>query len=307
MRAYLLQDLALRYFSEVAHSGSLTEASQRLHIAASALSRQIATLESHLGSPLFERHPRGMVLTAAGEILLQHVRRTRLDAENALTDIEALQGMHAGCVRLATSDAFANEFIPRLCTEFQRCHAGIQFDVQSLPTPQVSDAVRAGDADIGLCFGTAPQKNVQVVYRQSAPVLAILPPEHPLAQHAALSLAQLSQYPLALPPPHAVARKIVNLVCNRQGLQLNPALESNNARTLQHFVVQGGGVSISSEISARYLVAEGLLAMRPLQDPGMDLRDVEVQTLAHRTLPLAAQAFLRLLQQRLPPSSCAEG
>ena len=75
MRAHLLQDLALRYFSEVAHSGSLTEASSRLHIAASALSRQIAALESQIGSPLFERHPRGMVLSAAGEILLQHVRR----------------------------------------------------------------------------------------------------------------------------------------------------------------------------------------------------------------------------------------
>lgn len=300
MRAHLLQDLALRYFSEVAHSGSLTEASSRLHIAASALSRQIAALESQIGSPLFERHPRGMVLTAAGEILLQHVRRTKMDAENALSEIEALQGMHAGYVRLATSDAFANEFIPRLCIEFQRSYAGIQFDVQSLPTSEVSDAVRTGDADIGLCFGTAPQKNVQVVYRQSAPVLAILPPQHPLVRHPAVSLAQLSQYPMALPPPHTVARKIVNLVCSRQGLVLRPVLESNNAKMLQHFVVQGGGVSISSEISARYMVADGQLIMRPLLDPGMDLRDVEVQTLAHRTLPLAAHTFLSLLQQRLP-------
>ena len=75
MRPHLLQDTTLRYFLAVAQSGSLTEASARLHVAASALSRQIAGLEAQLGSPLFERHPRGMVLTAAGEILAAQGRK----------------------------------------------------------------------------------------------------------------------------------------------------------------------------------------------------------------------------------------
>ncbi|GKT20994.1 hypothetical protein AVHM3334_03150 [Acidovorax sp. SUPP3334] len=115
MRAHFLQDTALRYFLEVAQCGSLTEASARLHVAASALSRQIAGLEAQLGTPLFERHPRGMVPTAAGEILATHARRTGLDAERALGEIGSLLGLRAGQVRLATSDAFANELVPRLC------------------------------------------------------------------------------------------------------------------------------------------------------------------------------------------------
>ena len=96
MRPHLLQDTTLRYFLAVAQSGSLTEASARLHVAASALSRQIAGLEAQLGTPLFERHPRGMVLTAAGEILRAHARRAELDALRALEDIGALQGLRAG-------------------------------------------------------------------------------------------------------------------------------------------------------------------------------------------------------------------
>ncbi|WP_347615130.1 LysR family transcriptional regulator, partial [Comamonas thiooxydans] len=79
-RHLLLQDTALRYFHEVAQCGSLSEASARLHVAASAISRQIAALEERLGTPLFERHPRGMVLNAAGEILADHARRAGLDA-----------------------------------------------------------------------------------------------------------------------------------------------------------------------------------------------------------------------------------
>ena len=168
--------------------------SARLHVAASALSRQIAGLEAQLGTPLFERHPRGMVLTAAGEILAVHARRTLLDAERALGEIGALQGLRAGQVRLATSDAFANELVPRLCVEFQRTYAGVQFSVIALPTAQVPDAVRSAAADIGLCFSRAPHKDIDVAYRQSAPVLALLPPGHTLANQWSGTLNAMKRF-----------------------------------------------------------------------------------------------------------------
>ncbi len=300
MRAHLLQDTALRYFLEVAQSGSLTEASARLHVAASALSRQIAGLEAQLGTPLFERHPRGMVLTAAGEILAVHARRTVLDAERALGEIGALQGLRAGQVRLATSDAFANELVPRLCVEFQRTHTGIQFSVIALPTAQVPDAVRSGAADIGLCFSRAPHKDIEVAYRQTAPVLALIPPGHPLAGAGSVTLAQMAEYPLALPPAETTVRQMIDIVCSRQGLQLEAVLISNHAKTVLNFVAHGGGLSVASEIAARHLVAEGAIVALPISDPGMDLRDLEVQTLAGRSLPVAVQAFVDLLKAQLP-------
>ena len=300
MRPHLLQDTTLRYFLAVAQSGSLTEASARLHVAASALSRQIAGLEAQLGTPLFERHPRGMVLTAAGEILAVHARRTLLDAERALGEIGALQGLRAGQVRLATSDAFANELVPRLCVEFQRTYAGVQFSVIALPTAQVPDAVRSGAADIGLCFSRAPHKDIDVAYRQSAPVLALLPPGHPLASAGSVTLAQMAGYPLALPPPETTVRQMIDIVCSRQGLQLDAVLISNHAKTVVNFVRLGGGLSVASEIAVRHLVAEGAVVALPISDPGMDLRDIEIQTLAGRSLPVAAQAFLELLKERLP-------
>ncbi|HPK33153.1 MAG TPA: LysR family transcriptional regulator [Ottowia sp.] len=300
MRAHQLQDTALRYFLEVAQSGSLTEASGRLHVAASALSRQIAGLEAQLGTPLFERHPRGMVLTEAGEILARHARHAVLDAERALGEIGALRGLRAGQVRLATSDAFANELVPRLCAEFQQRYQGIQFTVQVLPTAQVPGAVRGGEADIGLCFSRAPEKDIAVAYRQRAPVRALLPPGHALAQASGLTLAQMAAYPLALPPAETKVRQMIDIVCSRQGLRLEPVLVSNHARTMLHFVTSGGGIAVGSEIASRHLAAAGELLVLPLSDEGMDLRDIEVQTLAGRCLPVAAQAFLTLLCERLP-------
>ena len=299
-KSHLLQDTALRYFLEVAHSGSLTEASARLHVAASALSRQIAGLEAQLATPLFERHPRGMVLTAAGEILATHARRAALDAERALGEIGALQGLRTGQVRLATSDAFANELVPRLCVEFQRTHAGIAFSVLTLPTAQVPEAVRSCSADLGLCFSRAPYKDIAVAYRQSAPVLAMVRPDHPLAGAGSVTLASMGRYALALPPPETTVRQMIDIACSRQSLQLSPVLVSNHVRTLLRFVEHGGGVSVASEIAARDKVAEGSICALRITDPGMDFRDVEVQTLAGRSLPVAVQAFLELLRQSLP-------
>lgn len=303
MRTHCLQDTALRYFTAVADTGSLTEASVRLHVAASALSRQIAALEAQLGVVLFERHPRGMGLTAAGDILRAHARRAELDAQRALEDIGALQGLRAGQVRLATSDAFADELVPRLCVDFQRHHQGVRFSVAVLPTAQVPEAVRQGTADVGLCFSRSPQKGVNVLHRQPAPVLALLPPGHGLASHASVTLAQLGEHPLALPPPETAIRQMVDIVCSRQGLQLAPVLVSNHVRTLIRFVLNGGGLSVSSEVAVRHLVAARELVARPISDPGMDLRDIEVQTLAGRSLPVAVEAFLSLLRERLPTSA----
>src|SRR6218665_3551623 len=290
MRAHLLQDTTLRYFLEVPHSGSLTEASARLHVAASALSRQIAGLEAQLGTSLFEPHPRGLGLTGAGEG----------GGGGGGGGGGALQGLRAGQVRLAMSDAFANELVPRLCVEFQRTHTGIQFSVISLPTAQVPGAVRSGAADIGLCFSRAPHQDIEVAYRQTAPVRALVPPGHPLARARSVSLAQMARHPLALPPPETTVRQIIDIVCGRQGLQMAPVLISNHAKTVLNFVVHGGGLSVASEIAARHLVAAGAIVALPISDPGMDLRDLEVQPLAGRSLPVAVQAFLDLLKERLP-------
>ena len=280
-----LQDTALRYFYEVVQCGTVSAASANLHVASSAVSRQISGLEAQLGTPLFERHARGMVPTAAGLIVAQLARRISLDAEQAIDAINALDSLRAGTVRIATSDAFANELVPQACAAFQRQHPGVRFEVTMVPTLQVSARVLAGDADIGLRFSMSPLQNIAVVYRQSAPVLAVLRPDHPLA----------------LPPAETTIRQMIDLACSRQGLQLDAVLTTNHAKTLLNFVLHSGGVTVSSEVGVRHMLAAGLLVAKPLSDAGMDLRDIEVQTLAGRQLPVAATAFLELLVAQLAP------
>lgn len=295
-----LQDTALRYFLEVVRSGSLAEASQRLHIAASALSRQIAGLEQALGAPLFERRPRGMVLTAAGELLAGHVRRASLDAEKTVEDIRALHELRRGRVRIAATEGLAGPFLSALVIEFRGVHPGVVFELEVTTPAAVTALVRQGEADIGMTYARGTHSEIRVEHRQAAPVHALVPAGHPLAKARSLTLKQLTGYPLALPGPNTTLRQLIDTACSRQQLQLQPVLSTDHMGTLHSFVVLEGGVSVSGELSARHLVQSGAVVARPLRDPGMDLRDIELQTLAGRVLPHAAQAFLAFLQHGLP-------
>lgn len=295
MRASQLQDTSLRYFYEVAKTGSLASASERLHVAPSAISRQISGLEQVLNLPLFERHPRGMVLNAAGEILAIHARHMQLDAERVINELDALQGLCSGRVRIAASPGLANEFLPPLIINFRNQHPGISFEVEVQMPATISQSLRAGDIDIGLQFSQAPAQDIKVEYRQSAPIHALMRPDHALADSKTVTLAAMKAYPLALPPVSTTIRQAIDLACNHQQLILAPVLTSNNMPTLHSFVVHGGGLSVTGTVSASHLITAGMAVAVPICDRGLDLRSIEVQTLVGRSLPRAVQRFLEQL------------
>lgn len=120
----------LRYFFAVATSCSLSTASEQLFVAGSAISRQIQKLESRLGVTLFEHHARGMVLTDAGQILANHVRKSMRDMEFALAEIQGLKAVRKALVRIACTDGMAFDLLPGLLARFRQQHPGVNFDLQ---------------------------------------------------------------------------------------------------------------------------------------------------------------------------------
>jgi DNA-binding transcriptional LysR family regulator len=295
-----LQDTALRYFLEVVRCGSISEASQRLNVAGSAISRHIAQLESLLGVALFDRHARGMVASPAGELLAEHALKSAHDSERVVHDIQALQGMQRGRVRIAAAEGFAMEFLPRLTSDFVGRHPGIQVQLEVHPSAEATRRVLLGDADIGITMSRAPEKDIKVEHLQPSPVVAVMRQGHPLAGFGELSLSQLQDYPIALPAPDTTLRQLFDIACSRQRLSFEPVLTSNHLGALFGFLRHHpGGITISGEISIRYQVDRGELAFVRLSDRGLDLRNIEVQTLVGRTLPRAAQAFLEHLKAQL--------
>nr|WP_240988503.1 LysR family transcriptional regulator [Cupriavidus taiwanensis] len=223
MLSHRLQDTSLRYFLEVVRSGSLTEAAQRLNVTVSPVSRQVAALEALLGVPLFDRRPRGMVASAAGELLAAYALRGALEADRVVSEIAALQGLRRGRVRVASSAGFAIEFLPRIIAEFRQRYPGLHFHVRVAPPADVTGIVLHGDADIGITYSRAAEQGIRIAHRQAAPVIAIMRPDHPLARFRSVTLAQMQPYPLALPEGDNTVRQLFDLACGERGMVFEPA------------------------------------------------------------------------------------
>jgi DNA-binding transcriptional LysR family regulator len=129
--------------------------------------------------------------------------------------------------------------------------------------------------------------------------MAVMRKNHPLARLKQVSLAQLKAYPLALPDSDTTLRQLFDIACSRQQLLIEPVLTSNYIGTLLNFVMFSGGISIAGEVSMRHRVAQGTLVLVPIRGPGMGGRNIELQTLAGRTLPRLVQTFLDCLKTRL--------
>lgn len=102
----------LRAFTTIAASGSLGRAADALHVTQPALSRILKRLEEQIGAPLFERHSKGVQLTAIGEALLPHATLLQHEAEHAREEIDALRGLAKGTIKVGAVGSIASLVLP---------------------------------------------------------------------------------------------------------------------------------------------------------------------------------------------------
>lgn len=294
-----MHSISLRYFLAVANTGSLGEASEKLHVTISAISRQIAKLEDEVGYPLFERQPRGMALTKAGDLLAAHVRRTLLEGEQVLGEINALASFDRSTIRIASSEAFARDILPRAITRYLENSPGTRFELSVTAPKDVTLRVRNGDADIGLTFSVLRDPEICVEYTRSSPIYALMPCSHDLATRSKVSLSDLQHFPIALLDPGTTIRQMFDMASSFDGLLFDPVLTCNNSSTLYFFTQISGAVSLTSRFAVRAQLAENGLAAIPIDHPGMALRSAQIQTLSGRMLSATLKGFIAQLIELL--------
>jgi DNA-binding transcriptional LysR family regulator len=290
-----MDNTALRYFLEVARSGSLSKASERLYVAVSALSRQIAKLEEEVDAVLFERHPRGMVLSDAGRLLAEHAQRSLLDAERVTEEIRGLSNGGRATIRVASSEGVAPHFLPQVFARFLKTHRATHFRLDVSAPSVATQRVREGASDIAVCFSVAPEKDIHVLYSQRAPIYALVRSDHPLGTRESVSLADLAAWPLAIDHQGVTIRQLFDIACSLEGLVFDPVFVSNYHAALQSFVRQTDAFTLTGYVTVRSrLKADGLAAV-PIVNAELHQRTLQVQTMAGRTLPQTMQAFIELL------------
>ena len=303
-----MTSISLRYFATVARRGSFREAAEELHVAQSALSRQIQKLEQDFGVPLFQRHARGVELTSAGEIFLRHARSSLRQTERVRSELDALKGLRRGTINIQSIESLVPGVLPQAIMRFRARHPGITFEVTVDRTDRIIAAVREGRTDIGLASYPPVEPDLTTVFKMREPLVALMSPRHPLAGRPKVSLADSISYPIALPLKNSGSRVLIDIACKAAGIYMVPVLEANSIQFRVQFVHVNNGITFHSRLSAGDSLRSGDLVAVPIRDRIVNTATIDAVTHASRELPLAAEEFLRFLQgelQREPLSSAA--
>jgi DNA-binding transcriptional LysR family regulator len=262
----MLHARILTYLDEVARSGSIRKAATKLNVASTAINRQIIALEEEMGHRLFDRIPRRLRLTAAGEVLIEHVRDTLKAFERTQARLDGLKGARQGQISLATTVGFAGGPMPKIIYDFGRAHPNVRILVRGMFTDAIPNAISSGDFSLGLAFNLEPNPGLQTLLSLEIPFGAVVAPSHPLANRSRVRLSDVVQYPLVLPEPTMTLRKIVDLTLAKvQGLP-RPILETNSIEMMKNLVRFGEAVTFLNPIDVAEERTSGRIRYRPIAE-----------------------------------------
>lgn len=241
----------LRYFCIVAEELNLTRAAERLHMAQPPLTRQIKQLEAELGTQLFKRSSRGLVLTPTGQFFHEH----------ALQVLEKVDTTVAATRHMARSNRqmFGIGFVPSLfygqlpqLVRGLRQKDNVELSLVELTTIQQVQALKAGRIDIGFGRLQIDDADVEQEILFEEPFIAALPIGHPLEGRKP-TLAELAEYPLILFPatPRPSLADIVLGLFRRRGLKVHVAQEANEMQTALGLVASDMGITLVPEQVSR--------------------------------------------------------
>lgn len=287
------------YLDAVARTGSIRKAAEKLHVASTAVNRKILEIEEDIGTPLFERLPRGVRLTAAGEVLLATVRRSMSDLRSAASQIEQLRGLVRGTVRIGCAESVATDFMPGAIAHYQELHPGVQFRVVTGVTGHLLARLHADEVEIVLVHDPLPSPALRMVSAIRQPLCVMLRPDHPLAGRKTLRLADCLKYPVALGDESFGSRRMLDGALARTRMTLNVALEASSVQPLKEFTLQTGALSFQFQIGTLNEVRRGTLVSIPLTDRAFSGGQLVLAVREGRTLPIATLSFMEALVSRL--------
>jgi DNA-binding transcriptional LysR family regulator len=290
---------ALRYFLEVVRCGSIRLAAERLHVAPSAISRQIILLEREVGAPLLIRTRRGVLPTEQGRIVASYGNRIGRGAERLRNSLDDLGQVRRGRVSVATVEGMLDRVMPDTLVSLRAAHPGVSVSVQVAGTHQVAEAVLRENVEVGIAFETPRRSELMLRERWAQPLHAVMRPDHALAGRKSLSVGEILTHPHALPDRTFGIRMLTERAAAETGSAVAPVAETNSIDLCRSLARSGDVVTILPPIATARDLAAGSLRTVPLTDPIVRTASVDVFTAGSRPLSRAAEALLTHLKRAI--------
>lgn len=262
----------LRSFVAVASAGSISSAAQSLHIAQPALSVQIKQLEEEIGAELFDRHPRGVVLTMVGHRLLSHAIEILRRVDVAYDDVRHAIDQPSGLVAIALPQSVAKFVTVPLVQEVMRQWPLINLQMLEMSSGFITEQLLHGLVDIGVTFGEEEDARIRFEHVLDEELVFITSAQQ-LEQHNVLEASNITQIslldsvmlPLVLPTSTQNLRRILNAYMEKAKVVPKVVVEVNNIHEILALVSAGIGSTILSFAAVSDMLASHKLLALPIQ------------------------------------------
>lgn len=287
------------YFDAVCRHGSIRQASEHLNVGPSAVDRQILLAEDRLGVKLFERLPQGVRLTAAGELLVDAIRRWRREMTRVKSQIDDLQGLRRGEVRIATVEG-AQGFLSQVIAGFHVQYPGIVYRIQVAGAQAVAKLIVNGEFEVGLTFNPALNSAIRIDRTLLYQIGAVVPPGHPLAKMTEISVLECNDHKLIIPDDSISLRAVLDQAWAKNGAGApNYVSVTSSISAIKSLVTAGLGVGMLTAIDAMAEISAGEFVFVPLAGKHIPLSVLSVISASDRTLSVPASLMVQQLSNAM--------
>jgi DNA-binding transcriptional LysR family regulator len=287
----------LQIFREVARRGTISGAAQALWMTQPAVSRQIAALEREAGTQLFNRAARGVSLTEAGRVVLDHADAIAGHLAAAEAKLGDLAELRTGRLRIGTFPTAGATVLLDALTRFHERHPEVELAVLEAPSSACLTRLRAGELDLAVVFDGDPEEGVRPdgierVHLLTEEMQVALPTGHPLAGAARIELADLSgeRWLVGTAP---VGVGVIRTACVAAGFEPRVACQVDDPRIIGGLVAAGVGITFTSPLRLED-PPPGVVAVPLVDSPS---RHVFAALLPSAHRPAAVEAMLGLLRE----------
>lgn len=329
----MLNVARLRVLVEVARCGSFSAAAESLSYTQSAISQQIAALETETGMTLLQRLPRGVQLTGAGRTLVEHTEGILARVHAAEEELSAIAGLRGGELRMASFPTAGATLMPVAIARFRESYPEVRLTLAEGEPEEIAPRLHAGELDLALLFefsgpeealgateerqrpsgdpgrdGTESESaedrepGIELLEKRVAllddPMYLALPREHRLSRRRALRLEDLREQAWVQTSESSPCARHVVRCCRAAGFEPQVAFESDDYQTVQGLVAAGVGVALIPELALSTVREDVIVRALSPHPPGRRVIAALPAGAGPRTrLIPAASAMLRLLEE----------
>jgi DNA-binding transcriptional LysR family regulator len=293
----MLNPLRLQLLREVVRQGSFSAAADALAYTQSAVSQGIARLEAETGATLVVRDRKRVRPTAAGAALLDHADTILAAIEAAEAELDAVLGIRAGRLRVASFPSAGSTIMPLAVALFRARHPGVSLSLAEGEPEEIAPRIRGGELDLALLFQFPGVRErlgtgLRTVDLLEDPMDVALPAQHRLAEKRALRLTDLSGEDWVQTSASSPCARHVVRLCLAAGFEPNVTFESDDYETIQGLVAAGVGVALIPRLALTN-VHPGIV-IRSLA-PRNPVRQVIAATPSGAAVAPAADSMLAIL------------